>query len=687
MSRPPAHSGSIEPHADPRARAHDAASPEPLPAGTVLLRYRLDGVVHSDELGLVYRATDLEDGADVAIKELFPSAHAVRAEGLEVVPRGVAGGTAHALELAMQRRVFAEQGKLLAGLQCDSTPSVLAEWQAQGTFYRANPWIEGTTLAARFAMVNGPADEWLLRSILGPLLDALQGLHRRGVQHGRLTPGRVLLTKDMRVLLLGLRAVSDRADTPAEPGRASADDAYAPPELLGLAGSEQGAPRVGPWSDIYSVGAIVHRAITGVPPALSTPRLVHGEPQSLARIAAGDYDAGFLRAIDWALSIQPQERPRNVDQFCARLGLGDRRVAASVTATASQTREAAPGQIRLRELPDGPTPFSHDQGPVRAAPVSRRTAEIPSPASGFADTEVLDTAADAPMAAPPPAGGTSIWLPLSVPMPEVRVTPASAEPAAAGPVVIAPRPSDKGDPTGRFRAAPASASQAPTTATGDGVAAALDPVSALEPPAGGGSLISIMSPRPRAHGARLAPPIQPTLPMTLGHGRPGRRFLGGRSYAVLAFVLVLAALWATHWWHQKRPRSASGDAPRAAPTGARDRASAPAQALVNAKPMAAPAAVKTEPTYSAPSDTMTPLVSARDAPPALQRGAPPEAATAVAAATPSTALPTGRAAAGRTVAAQRPTSHDARCADLLVRLSLGDTSPSDAKTKPQGACP
>ena len=146
MSRPLAHIGLLEPRADsPRTRAHDAASLDPLPAGTVLRHYRLGGVAHSDELGLVYRATDLEGGADVAIKEFFPSAHAVRAGALEVVPRDHASGAASAL--AMQRRAFDEQGRLLVELRPGSTPSVLAEWQERGTAYRAMPWIDGSTLA------------------------------------------------------------------------------------------------------------------------------------------------------------------------------------------------------------------------------------------------------------------------------------------------------------------------------------------------------------------------------------------------------------------------------------------------------------------------------------------------------------------------------------------------------------
>ncbi|KNZ31111.1 MAG: hypothetical protein AD742_17925 [Methylibium sp. NZG] len=802
----------------------DAAGPEPLPQGTLLRHYRLDSVAHADRFGLVYRATDVHSREELAIKELFPAAHALRTEEQTLVPRDAAGETAHAKALDLARRAFVKQGRWLAELASASTPAVLAEWQERGTAYRAMPWVEGTTLAARFATVNGPADEWLLRSILGPLLDALQALHRRRVQHGRLTPARVLLTKDMRVLLLGLHQVPGLSEKP------SADDAYLPLELLRAPGAEPGtepgATRVGPWSDIYSVGAIVHRAITGMPPALTSLRLVNGESPSLARIAEGDYDDGFLRAIDWALSMQPLKRPRDVEQFRARLGLGRRRVptVAGVPAAGQARKEAAvhtqddetpgradalssapssppsahtgsgrpgrddtsaPGELRFRELPDHvapsrltpptkrpvasatpsrdrfaktdfaetlPAAFARDENPIDAAPRVRATPDVPPAAAGFADTEILQAPADLSRGAP--VAGTAIWLPLPLP-PAVALangaatTPAEAqplpaapplagkpavsepasmsdkpaEPAASGESARLGKSPDKRDPTAPYRvtAEPASDSQA-IAAKAPATQGAVAP---LDPTAPGDSVISIMSPRPRASRPEPAgspawhATVQSTLPMSLNPGGPGQPTAAGRvgraawiGLAALTAAAVLGGLWAVQALPPVQSSSSIDDAVRAVPMAAGNRAAAPSAAAATV--------LVTNPAFGgapAPADPTSRTESPGDMPPASPPGATPAdegattsvpratitGSTAGSAAGPAVAAPpvaragvalpkatpisTARADGERSAAAPAKTLTDAHCADRLVRLSLGDPGPPATNSKAQGACP
>jgi hypothetical protein len=75
----------------------------------------------------------------------------------------------------------------------------------------------------------------------------------------------------------------------------------------------------GPWTDLYALGALMHFAITGRPPPPSVGRLVHDAWVPLSQAAAGRYSAGFLAAIDAVLAARPDDRPRNVAQWRARL--------------------------------------------------------------------------------------------------------------------------------------------------------------------------------------------------------------------------------------------------------------------------------------------------------------------------------------------------------------------------------
>ena len=69
----------------PTQRASDSADHLiALPAGTILGKYRLDGVLGQGGFGITYRAHDTSLDRAVAIKEYLPSDMAVRIDGTTV---------------------------------------------------------------------------------------------------------------------------------------------------------------------------------------------------------------------------------------------------------------------------------------------------------------------------------------------------------------------------------------------------------------------------------------------------------------------------------------------------------------------------------------------------------------------------------------------------------------------------
>jgi serine/threonine protein kinase len=89
---------------------------------------------------------------------------------------------------------------------------------------------------------------------------------------------------------------------------------YAPFEQYHEGGTQ------GPWSDIYGLGAVMYRAITGTKPPDAAARMMGNDPyQSLVETHADRYSPGFLKAIDWALEVRPPERPQNVQDWRAKL--------------------------------------------------------------------------------------------------------------------------------------------------------------------------------------------------------------------------------------------------------------------------------------------------------------------------------------------------------------------------------
>src|SRR6185295_9009078 len=92
---------------------------------------------------------------------------------------------------------------------------------------------------------------------------------------------------------------------------------YAPIEQYGdVASMSQGA-----WTDIYALACVVYYAITGKTPTSSVERLMDDRLEPIAVEAKGRYGDGFLRAIDAALAVRPQDRPQNAAQFRALLDI------------------------------------------------------------------------------------------------------------------------------------------------------------------------------------------------------------------------------------------------------------------------------------------------------------------------------------------------------------------------------
>jgi Domain of unknown function (DUF4384) len=81
------------------------------------------------------------------------------------------------------------------------------------------------------------------------------------------------------------------------------------------------ATKQGPWTDIYALAAVVYFAVTRERPPPSVSRVMSDSLVPLTKSAAGRYSQRFLQAIDQALSVKPENRQRNIDEFRTQLGL------------------------------------------------------------------------------------------------------------------------------------------------------------------------------------------------------------------------------------------------------------------------------------------------------------------------------------------------------------------------------
>jgi len=284
-----------------------------LQSGVRLGEFEVLSVIGSGGFGIVYLAHDHSLQRKVALKEYMPSSLAARSSQLHVTVKS----ERHAETFQAGMRSFINEARLLAQFDHPALLKVYRFWQANGTAYMAMPFYQGLTLTQTLRGREPPPDEAWLRSLLAPLLDALETLHAEQCFHRDIAPDNILMLADDRPLLLDFGAARRAIGGMAQAFTVILKPGYAPIEQYAdVAAMQQGA-----WTDLYALASVVHFAISGRPPVPSVARIVSDPQIPLAQSAAGRYSDAFLQVIDRALCVKPQDRPQSVAEFRTLLGL------------------------------------------------------------------------------------------------------------------------------------------------------------------------------------------------------------------------------------------------------------------------------------------------------------------------------------------------------------------------------
>jgi len=278
-----------------------AQANQPLPEGYQLLNYRLLRVLSSGGFSIVYLAHD-ENEVPLAIKEYLPAQLALRV-GDQIAP-DIPEENLATFRYGM--RCFFDEGRALARLSHPNVVRVLNFFRANETVYLVMRYERGRTLQEHVHVRSGSLPESWVRRTFAQLLSGLREVHTNKMLHLDIKPGNIYIRNDGTPLLIDFGAARQ---TLTEEGT-KLPPMYTP----GYASPEHHARRehLGPWSDIYSVGASLHACMALEPPQPANQRLERDRLIPARKAWAGKYSEELLTIIDWCLRLDHLERPQSV---------------------------------------------------------------------------------------------------------------------------------------------------------------------------------------------------------------------------------------------------------------------------------------------------------------------------------------------------------------------------------------
>jgi serine/threonine-protein kinase len=354
--------------------------------GDLLAGCRVEAVIGRGGMGVVYRALQLDLRRPVALKV-------------------ISGDRAADAEF---RERFSRESRMAAAIDHPNIVPVYAAGEEGGALYLVMRYVSGSDLQALLRH-EGRLPAARAAAIVAQVGAGLDAAHAAGLVHRDVKPANVLLDAGGEHAYLsdfGLTRSVDPLEPITDSGQWVGTVDFASPEQLG-------GGRVDARSDVYSLGCVLHAALTGAPPfargtlpATLMAHLHETPPRPSASGVAAQFDAVVARALakdpddrypsagDLGRAAQAATRDEPVAQSEQTVAVG---VAAPPESTARTGILARRQPTRVR-APAAPQP----PGQRRSRMPSRRAvlAALALPLAGIATTAALTLGSDS---APDPA--------------------------------------------------------------------------------------------------------------------------------------------------------------------------------------------------------------------------------------------------------------------------------------------
>ncbi|MHC4390125.1 MAG: serine/threonine-protein kinase [Planctomycetota bacterium] len=249
-------------------------------------------------MGVVYKATHVPSGRDVALKVLPPRL------GSDPV---------------FLKRFFRE-ARTAARLNHPNVVRALDVGYSEGVYYFAMEYVSGSNLKT-IVDARGPVREREALKVCYYMAHALAHAHKLGIAHRDIKPANIIVSREGRVKLcdLGLARVEDAEDLSlTQEGRSVGTPYYMAPEQALF------RHKVDERCDLYSLGCTLFYLLTGRPPYVAkTPSAILAKhvsaPVPDPRTERPELSKLASKICRWLLQKRPENRPRSAEALAIAL--------------------------------------------------------------------------------------------------------------------------------------------------------------------------------------------------------------------------------------------------------------------------------------------------------------------------------------------------------------------------------
>lgn len=287
-----------------------------LQSNTTLLggKYRIERMLGQGGFGITYLTTQVSLNRLVAIKELF-----LGGEGQAINERRgnqvVVSNAVNQIYFDQQKDKFKKEALRLANLNHPNLVNVHEFFEENGTAYYVMDYIDGMSLRTKLNK-EGCLSENLVLNYLQQIISALEVAHKQNIWHLDIKPENIMVDKHEHVYLIDFGASKhiEQGGTLTTSLALAYTRSYCPPELADLTlesetSFAQALTEIGPWTDIYSLGATMYNLLTeNVPP--SSNRLYRDGRNAF--VFPDNISSSIKDLIVWMMKPDREDRPESV---------------------------------------------------------------------------------------------------------------------------------------------------------------------------------------------------------------------------------------------------------------------------------------------------------------------------------------------------------------------------------------